>query len=122
MSAEIVEKPKADSHLISFKGEENGILTVIIDGVNVSYINAIRRTILSDIPTLAFNCFPHDKNDADIHINTSRLNNEILKQRLMCIPIHISDLDLPYKELVVEINLKNESENTIDVTTEHFKN
>ena len=121
MSAQIAKKPKADSHLISFKGEENGILTVIIDGVNVSYINAIRRTILSDIPTLVFNCFPHDKNDADIHINTSRLNNEILKQRLMCIPIHISDLDLPYKELIVEINMKNESENTIDVTTEHFK-
>ena len=83
MSAQIAKKPKADSHLISFKGEENGILTVIIDGINVSYINAIRRTILSDIPTLVFNCFPHDKNDADIHINTSRLNNEILKQRLI---------------------------------------
>jgi len=120
MSA-IAEKPKADSHLISFKGEENGILKFVIDGINVSFVNAIRRTILSDIPTLVFNCFPHDKNDAEFHTNTSRLNNEILKQRLSCIPIHISDLDLPYKELVVEINMKNESENTIDVTTEHFK-
>ena len=120
MSA-IAEKPKADSHLISFKGEENGILKIVIDGINVSFVNAIRRTILSDIPTLVFNCFPHDKNDAEFHTNTSRLNNEILKQRLSCIPIHISDLDLPYKELVVEINMKNESENTIDVTTEHFK-
>ena len=121
MSSKTANKPKANSHLISFKGEENGILTVVIDEVNLSYINAIRRTILSDIPALVFNCFPHDKNDADFHINTSRLNNEILKQRLSCIPIHISDLNLPYKELVVEINMKNESENTIDVTTEHFK-
>ena len=121
MSAQIAKKPKADSHLISFKGEENGILTFTIEGINVSFVNGIRRTILSDIPALVFNCFPHDKNDADIHINTTRLNNEVLKQRLSCIPIHISDLSLPYKELVVEINMKNESENTIDVTTEHFK-
>lgn len=115
------KNPKVNTPLISFKGEQNGVLSVVMDGVNLSYVNAIRRTILSDIPTLTFNCFPHEKNDADFHINTSRLNNEILKQRLMCIPIHISDLELPYKELVVEINLKNESENTIDVTTEHFK-
>lgn len=109
------------STLLSFKSEENGILSFTIEGINVSFVNGIRRTILSDIPTLVFNCFPHDKNDADIHVNTTRLNNEVLKQRLSCIPIHISDLSLPYKELVVEINMKNESENTIDVTTEHFK-
>jgi len=113
-------QPKS-STLLSFKGEENGILTFTIEGINVSFVNGIRRTILSDIPALVFNCFPHDKNDADNHINTTRLNNEVLKQRLSCIPIHISDLSLPYKELVVEINMKNESENTIDVTTEHFK-
>ena len=70
---------------------------------------------------MVFHCFPHDQNDADIHTNTTRLNNEVLKQRLSCIPIHISDASLPYKELVVEINMKNDSENTIDVTTEHFK-
>ena len=117
----VAEKPKASSHLISFKGEQNGILTFIIDGINVSFTNAIRRTILSNIPTLVFNCFPHDKNDATIHTNTSRLNNEVLKQRLICIPIHIQDHNLPYSELVVEINMKNETENTIDITTEHFK-
>ena len=122
MSTEEVEKkPKASSHLLSFKGEQDGILTFVIDGLNVSFINAIRRTILSDIPTLVFNCFPHDQNDAAIHINTTRLNNEVLKQRLSCIPIHITDTSLPYGELMVEINMKNESENTIDVTTEHFK-
>jgi len=117
----VAKNPKASSHLISFKGEQNGILNFTIDGINVSFTNAIRRTILSNIPTLVFNCFPHDKNDANIHTNTSRLNNEILKQRLTCIPIHIQDHDLPYSELVVEINMKNETENTIDITTEHFK-
>lgn len=121
MQAIATQEQSKNSTLLSFKGEENGILDFTIEGINVSFVNGIRRTILSDIPTLVFHCFPHDQNDADIHTNTTRLNNEVLKQRLSCIPIHISDASLPYKELVVEINMKNESENTIDVTTEHFK-
>ena len=121
MQATATQEQSKNSTLLSFKGEENGILDFTIEGINVSFVNGIRRTILSDIPTLVFHCFPHDQNDADIHTNTTRLNNEVLKQRLSCIPIHISDASLPYKELVVEINMKNESENTIDVTTEHFK-
>jgi len=121
MQATATQEQSKNSTLLSFKGEENGILDFTIESVNVSFINGIRRVILSDIPTLVFHCFPHDQNDADIHTNTTRLNNEVLKQRLSCIPIHISDASLPYKELVVEINMKNESENTIDVTTEHFK-
>jgi len=121
MQSIATQEQSKNSTLLSFKGEENGILGFTIEGINVSFINGIRRTILSDIPTLVFHCFPHDQNDADIHTNTTRLNNEVLKQRLSCIPIHISDASLPYKELVVEINMKNESENTIDVTTEHFK-
>ena len=121
MQSIATQEQSKNSTLLSFKGEENGILDFTIEGINVSFINGIRRTILSDIPTLVFHCFPHDQNDADIHTNTTRLNNEVLKQRLSCIPIHISDASLPYKELVVEINMKNESENTIDVTTEHFK-
>tara|TARA_A200000159_G_scaffold161642_1_gene183946 strand:- start:115 stop:1272 length:1158 start_codon:yes stop_codon:yes gene_type:complete len=121
MQSIATQEQSKNSTLLSFKGEENGILDFTIEGINVSFINGIRRIILSDIPTLVFHCFPHDQNDADIHTNTTRLNNEVLKQRLSCIPIHISDASLPYKELVVEINMKNESENTIDVTTEHFK-
>ena len=107
--------------LISFKNEESGLLYFTIENTNVSFVNAVRRTILSDIPTLVFHCFPDDKNDATFNANTTRLNNEVLKQRLQCIPIHINDISLPYQELVVEIDVKNDTENTMDVTTEHFR-
>ena len=112
--------PKS-AQFISFRGQKKGVLHFTIDNINVSIANALRRTILADIPTLVFNCFPHEQNDADIHINTSRMNNEMLKQRLSCIPIHIKDHSLPYKELTVEISMKNATENTIDITTENFK-
>ena len=64
--------------------ENDGILKFTIENINVSLANAIRRVILSEIPIVVFKTFPHDKNQADIEINTTRLNNEILKQRLGC--------------------------------------
>ena len=75
---------------------ENGdTLTFTLSGVNVSLANAIRRTLLSDIPIVVFRTSPYESNKANITINTTRLNNEILKQRLSCIPIHITDLQMP---------------------------
>ena len=54
----------------------------------------VRRIIIAGIPTIVIRTMPHENNDVDIEINTTRLNNEILKQRISCIPIHIGD-ELP---------------------------
>ena len=72
--------------------EEDGVMTFTIANIDVSYVNAIRRTILSDIPIVCFKTTPYEQNKANIVINTTRLNNEILKQRLSCIPIFIKNL------------------------------
>ncbi|GAF90609.1 unnamed protein product, partial [marine sediment metagenome] len=45
----------------------------------------------------------------------------ILKQRLACIPIHMSDHSLPYDELEVEVKVKNTTDVTIYVTTGDFR-
>ena len=58
--------------------DKNGNLTFKLSGVNVSIANAIRRTILSDIPTVVFITTPYEKCRATFTANTSRLNNEIL--------------------------------------------
>ena len=39
---------------ISSRIEENGVLKFTLSGINVSIANGIRRSILSDIPILAF--------------------------------------------------------------------
>ena len=80
------------SKIADFK-EEDGILTFTIYNTDVSYVNALRRTILSDIPIVVFKTIPYEENKANIIINTSRLNNEIVKQRLGCIPICSAELD-----------------------------
>ena len=96
-------------------------LLFTLSGVNVSLANAIRRTILSDIPLVVFRTTPHEKNLANIIVNTSRLNNEVLKQRLSCIPIYIKDVEnFPLKNYQLEVKVENITDTTMYVTTENF--
>ena len=107
---------------ISNLKEEDGKTTFTISNVDVSYVNAIRRTILSDIPIIVFKTSPYEENKANILINTSRLNNEIVKQRLSCIPICIKNLEeFPIKNYLLEIDVENKTDTSIIVTTKDFK-
>jgi DNA-directed RNA polymerase alpha subunit len=101
--------------------EDGNTLTFTLSGVNVSLANAVRRTILSDIPTVVFRTSPYEENKAVFLTNTSRLNNEILKQRLSCVPIHITDLEMPLQNYILEVNVENFTDTVQFVTTEDFK-
>ena len=101
--------------------EDDTILKFRLSGVNVSLANAIRRIILSDIPCYVFRTTPYAENKSTILVNTSRLNNEIIKQRLSCIPIHISDTDFNFNDYKLEIDIKNDSDTIKIITTEDFK-
>jgi len=101
--------------------EEDGALKFTLTDCNMSIANALRRIIVSDIPTFVFRTYPYSENKAEIRHNTTRLHNEIIKQRLSCIPIHIQDMNFPYKDYVIEVDVKNETDNIIYVTTRDFK-
>lgn len=107
--------------LINNINEENGVLKFTLSNVNVSIANALRRIILSEIPNFVFRTTPYSENKCNISINTTRFNNEIIKQRLSCIPIHINDMDFPYNDYILEIDEKNDTDINKIVTTEHFK-
>ena len=92
-----------------------------LSNVDVSIANGLRRIMLSNIPTVVIKTFPHADNKCDIEINTTRLNNEILKQRLSCIPIHIKDLTLPLSQYLVSVDRKNMSNEMEYVTSGDFK-
>ena len=104
--------------------EEDGRTTFTISNIDVSYVNAIRRTILSDIPIVVFKTTPYEENNAVIMANTSRLNNEIIKQRLSCIPIHINYLNTDKDSIenyLLELDVDNKTDTTMIVTTKDFK-
>jgi len=106
---------------ITITSEESNVLNFTLSDIHYSLANSLRRIILSEIPTVVFKCFPDSENKVKIFENTSRLNNEIIKQRIGCIPIHITDIDFPYKEYTVEANKKNDSDVIDFLTTEDFK-
>ena len=100
--------------------DEDGVYRFTLSGINVSLANALRRIILSEIPTVVFHTETYKDNKCKITKNTGRLHNEIIKQRLSCIPIHSEDPDLVEK-YVLELKVKNETDSLIIVTTEDFK-
>jgi len=103
------------------KSEDDGILKFTLSDINVSFANAIRRIILSEIPCIVFKTTPYEENKCTIYTNTSRLNNEIIKQRLSCIPIHINDLTFPIDDYILEINEKNDTDTIKIITSHDFK-
>lgn len=106
---------------VNLTSDKHNILSFVLSGCNVSLANALRRTILSDIPQIVFKTSPIEMNKVTIHTNTSNLNNEILKQRLSCIPIHINDyVNFPYKNYVMEIDVTNITDTMLVVTSNNF--
>ena len=92
-----------------------------LSGVNMSLANALRRVMLSDVPLVVFRTTPNDRNKCNIITNHTRLNNEIIKQRLSCIPIHIKDTaEFPLKNYIMEVNVENNTDTLMFVTTENF--
>ena len=112
--------------IVSINPNENSdydLLSFNVSNLNVSFANAIRRTILSDIPLLVFKTSPHTESKCTVFKNTTRLNNEIIKQRLSCIPIHMSSSTINfdnYNQYYLEINVENNSDTKIIITTEDF--
>jgi DNA-directed RNA polymerase subunit L len=104
--------------IISKITESNNILTFTLSNVNVSIANGLRR-ITSEIPVIVFRTSPHEKNRAAFEINTTRMNNELLKQRLSCIPIY-ADVDFPTDKYMLVVDKQNITNTVEYVTTADF--
>jgi DNA-directed RNA polymerase subunit L len=99
--------------------EKNNALTFTLSGVNVSIANGLRR-IIAEIPTVVFRTSPYEASKAVFEVNTSRMNNELIKQRLSCLPIY-AESDFKIDEYIVVVDKQNKS-NTIEyVTTADFE-
>lgn len=107
--------------------ENNDIYEFQINRCDVSIANALRRTLITDIPCVCFNTEEYNHKNENLHStifyeNTTSFNNEILKQRLSCIPIHIKNATSEQIEnLYVEIKKKNDEKKMEYITTADFK-
>jgi DNA-directed RNA polymerase alpha subunit len=114
--------------------DSNGNTLFVLSNADVSYANALRRTMISDIPIFGFKTTPYEENKCKIFKNTSRFNNEILKHRLSCIPLCFKNINIKdhnYKEIYeyepevnkykLEVKINNNTDEMLMVTTKDFK-
>lgn len=93
-----------------------------IHDVDLSIINGIRRTILTDIPIPGI--IGEDSSTIEIIKNNGPLHNEILSNRIGLIPICLSEDDIENYDdnsLVLELNVSNSGNEIINVTTGDIK-
>lgn len=93
-----------------------------IHDVDIAFINGLRRTILTDIPM----CGMIGEETPTIQIISSNgpLHNEFLCHRIGLIPVCLNEDQLENYEdnsLELELNMKNDDINMMNVTTEHIK-
>jgi DNA-directed RNA polymerase subunit L len=91
---------------------KNDTLFFTLSDVDKSFANAIRRTLIGNIPILVLKPV-----DCIIHTNTTRFTNEIIKCRIASIPIHHKKLASSF---TIKLSKKNDTAETIYVTTEDF--
>jgi DNA-directed RNA polymerase subunit L len=89
--------------------------------VDLAIVNGLRRTILTDIPVVAF----HGEDEPSIHVleNTGPLHNEFLAHRFGLIPIHLSEEDteaFEADEYIFELRAENAGPTMHNVTTKDF--
>ena len=88
-----------------------------VSSINVSLANALRRVILAEIPCVVLNAGSDD--EIEIERNTTRLNNELVRQRLSCVPVHVTDTAIGDHE--IEIDVENTGDAVMMVTTRNFR-
>ena len=106
----------SDQELV--KGELRFILSGDNEyGLDKSLVNAIRRVLLTDIPTVGFQIHETGENN-DIHMvtNNSSLHNEMLLHRIALIPLYFNPENY-MKNHLLECKVKHDSENPFQFVT-----
>lgn len=91
---------KKDDNVLTFKIDNSQ------DKFTTPLINAIRRTILSQIPNYSI-----DSDTVNFEVNTSMLHNEFLKHRLILLPVKYDEVDkLNFKNIKISYDGENKTE------------
>jgi len=93
-----------------------------INNIDLAIINGIRRVILTDIPIpgIIGEKLENDDPSVDVVINNGALHNEIIIHRIGLIPICVKEDEIDSyvdNSIQIELNVKNVTNKTLDVTT-----
>jgi len=117
-----IRKPVAAPPAAVFKNlvkESATVLRFVMEPTVVGYANSLRRTMITDVETVAFRSdITETGSTTDIHItkNSTPLSNEMLAHRIGLIPIHVQKpLDWKPEEYKFSLKVTNESSDPLDI-------
>ena len=94
----------------------------IIDA-DVCIVNSLRRVLLTEVHSLVFRGFPHKENCIHITKNNTKFNNEYIKHRMQCIPIHNNNaptFEIFVQKYELRLSKSNNTNHLMYVTSEDF--
>ena len=102
----------------NFDKSESDTIRFDVENCNSSFVNAIRRTIITDVQTVSFDTEDYNNSDLKVLKNTTSLHNEFILHRMGMIPINVQNIeDFNPDMYKFTIDKSNKTQNIIDVTT-----
>ena len=121
-------RAKAQSRKVAVSGtttfkallrESPTVIKFRMDPTLVGYANTLRRTMITDVETVAFRADINESgatSDVSITSNSTPMSNEMLAHRIGLIPIHVTKpLDWNPDEYRFSLNVTNNSSEPLDV-------
>lgn len=99
-----------------------------IRDLDIAFVNSVRRTIISHVPTVGIAFDPYDQasNDIKIAVNRTVLHNELISQRISLVPVCMDEnetnsfIAMNYKLTLHEKNTDAAAGAAVHVTTQHI--
>ena len=85
-------------------------------GLDKSIVNSLRRTLMSEIPAIAFRIDEEQPKDIVIETNNTSLHNEFIMHRLAMVPIYLDPKDYE-KQYLFYLNIKHDGNDPFKFVT-----
>ena len=117
--ATALPKPPVTSMFKNLVKESSTVLRFVLEPTIVGYANSLRRTMITDVETIAFRGdITETGTTSDIVItkNSTPLSNEMLAHRIGLIPIHVENpLDWDPEKYSFSLKVTNDTSDPLDV-------
>jgi len=102
----------------NFDKSEPDTIKFDVENCNSSFVNAIRRSVITDVETVSFSTEEYVNSDLKVIKNTTSLHNEFILHRMGMIPVNVTDVS-NYNPDNYKFILKrsNDTQNIINITT-----
>tara|TARA_B110001469_G_scaffold127165_1_gene146998 strand:- start:520 stop:1710 length:1191 start_codon:yes stop_codon:yes gene_type:complete len=105
----------------NYNNSSSSTLTFDVTNSNTSFVNSLRRIIITHITTIGFDTEDYNNSDLKVIKNTSSLHNEFLLHRIGMIPVHSTNVpEYDPSNYKFTLNVKNKSQKIINITTNDF--